>query len=117
NSGVQFRSVVIPHGEMRGYQFDMGIPWWGQVYVESSLRGILVPVEHRMKRVSIIHPDGWNDFVIICKGDHLIGVLNGHVTYDLWDYYAEKTGQIGLQIHNGAPMTVEFKNLEIKKLH
>ena len=115
NSGVQVRSVVIPDG-MRGYQFDMGIPWWGQLYVESTLRGILVPVDDRMKRVKIVHSDGWNDFVIICKGHHMIGELNGEVTYDLVDYYGDETGLIGLQIHAGAPMRVDFKNLVIKEL-
>jgi hypothetical protein len=116
NSGIQLRSTVISDG-MRGYQFDMGIPWWGQLYVESTLRGILAPVEDRMKRVNIVHGDGWNDFVMVCKGNHLIGELNGDVTYDVVDYYGDRTGLIGLQIHAGAPMTVGFKNLTIKELH
>ena len=116
NSGVQVRSEVIPDG-MKGYQFDMGVPWWGQLYVESSMRGILAPVDDRMKRVNIIRLNDWNDFVIVCKGDHLIGKLNGEVTYDFVDYYGDRTGLIGLQLHAGAPMTVEFKNLEIKELH
>ena len=113
---MQVRSEVIPDG-MRGYQFDMGIPWWGQLYVESSMRGILAPVDDRMKRVNVVRPNDWNDFVIVCKGDHLIGKLNGEVTYDFVDYYGDTTGLIGLQIHEGAPMTVEFKNLEIKELN
>jgi len=116
NSGIQLRSAVVPDG-MQGYQFDMGNPWWGQLYVESTLRGILAPVEDRMKRVNIVHADGWNDFVMICSGSHLIGELNGQVTYDFIDYYGEKSGLIGLQIHEGAPMTVEFKGIEIKELH
>jgi hypothetical protein len=116
NSGVQVRSEIISDG-MKGYQFDMGIPWWGQLYVESSMRGILAPVDDRMKRVNIVSPNDWNDFVIVCKGDHLIGKLNGNVTYDFVDYYDDTTGLIGLQIHAGAPMTVEFKNLEIRELH
>ena len=116
NSGVQLRSKVISDG-MQGYQFDMGIPWWGQLYVESTMRGILAPVEDRMKRVNIAHTDGWNDFVMVCRGNHLIGELNGEITYDMVDYYGPRTGLIGLQIHAGAPMTVGFKNLKIKELH
>lgn len=116
NSGVQFRSAVIPDG-MRGYQFDMGIPWWGHLYVESTMRGIVVPVDDRMKRVKLIHPDGWNEFVIVCKGNHVIGELNGVVTYDFVDYYGDRTGLIGLQIHAGAPMEVKFKDLKIKELN
>ncbi len=116
NSGIQLRSTVISDG-MKGYQFDMGIPWWGQLYVESSLRGILAPVEDRMKRVNLAHGDGWNDFVMVCSGHHLIGELNGEVTYDVVDYYGDTTGLIGLQIHAGAPMTAGFKNLKIQELH
>jgi hypothetical protein len=116
NSGVQLRSVVIPDG-MRGYQFDMGIPWWGQLFVENSMRGLLVPVGDRMKRVDLIHANGPNDFIAVCSGNHLIGVLNGEVTYDLVDYYGDRTGLIGLQIHAGAQMKVEFKDLKIKELH
>jgi hypothetical protein len=115
NSGVQLRSRVIPGG-MKGYQYDMGIPWWAQLYVESSMRGILSPVDDRMKRVNLVHTEGWNDFVIVCRGNHLIGELNGAVTFDIVDYYGDKTGLIGLQIHAGAPMTVGFKNLQIKEL-
>lgn len=115
NSGIQVRSSVIPDG-MKGYQFDVGIPWWGQLYSESTQRGILGPVEDRMKRIKLVHTDGWNDFTIICKGNHLIGELNGEVTYDLVDYYGEKTGRIGLQIHVGSPMRIEFRDLEIKEL-
>jgi 3-keto-disaccharide hydrolase len=116
NSGVQVRSAVISDG-MLGYQFDMGVPWWGQLYVESSMRGILAPVDDRMKRYHLIHTNDWNQFVIICKGNHLIGELNGEITFDFVDYYGDKTGSIGLQIHAGAPMTVAFKNLEINELH
>jgi len=115
NSGIQVRSSVIPDG-MKGYQFDVGIPWWGQLYAESTQRGILVPVDSLTKRMKLVHTDGWNDFTVICKGNHLIGELNGDVTYDLVDYYGDKTGRIGLQIHVGSPMKVEFRDLQIKEL-
>ena len=101
---------------MRGYQFDVGVPWWGQIYGESTQRGILVPVDDRQKRTALVRADGWNDVVLICKGNHLIGTLNGQVTYDLVDYYGEKSGLIGLQIHAGAEMRVEFKDLQVREL-
>jgi len=115
NSGIQVRSAVIPDG-MRGYQFDVGVPWWGQIYGESTQRGILVPVDDRQKRTALVRADGWNDVVLICKGNHLIGTLNGQVTYDLVDYYGDKSGLIGLQIHAGAEMRVEFKDLQVREL-
>jgi len=115
NSGIQVRSAVISDG-MRGYQYDVGVPWWGQIYSESTARGILVPVDDRMKRAALARADGWNDFILICKGHHLIGMLNGQVTYDLVDYYGDPTGLIGLQIHAGAAMRVVFKDLRVREL-
>jgi len=115
NSGIQVRSAVVPDG-MRGYQYDVGIPWWGHIYGESTPRGILVPVDDRMRRVGLLRQDGWNDVIIICKGNHVIGTLNGTVVYDLVDYYGDKTGLIGLQIHAGAFMRVAFKDLRVREL-
>jgi hypothetical protein len=115
NSGIQVRSAVISDG-MRGYQYAVGIPWWGQIYGESTTRGILVPVDDRLKRTGLVRQDGWNDYIIICKGNHVIGTLNGQVTYDLVDYYGDKTGLIGLQIHAGAFLRVAFKDLRIREL-
>jgi hypothetical protein len=69
-----------------------------------------------MKRTALVHADGWNDFVAICKGNHVIGTLNGQVTYDLVDYYGDATGLIGLQIHAGASMKVAFKDIRLREL-
>jgi hypothetical protein len=65
----------------------------------------------------IVHADGWNDFIIVCRGNHMIGELNGEITYDIVDYFGDKSGLIGLQLHAGAPMTVGFQNLQIQELH
>ena len=115
NSGIQIRSQVIPQG-MRGYQVDIGDPWWGHLYVESTQRGILVPVGDRQKRRELVRSNDWNDFVIVCRNSHILSLLNGEVTADLVDYYGEKTGRIGLQIHVGPPMKVDFRDLLIKVL-
>ena len=115
NSGIQIRSQVIPQG-MRGYQVDIGDPWWGHLYVEGTQRGILVPVSDRKKRAELVRANDWNDFVIVCRNDHILSELNGEVTADLVDYYGERTGRIGLQIHVGPPMKVEFRNVLIKVL-
>jgi hypothetical protein len=46
-------------------------------------------------------------------------VLNGVVVLDLTDLddkARSAKGLIGLQIHAGAPMRIEFRNLRVKKL-
>jgi len=115
NSGIQVRSEVIPEG-MRGYQIDIGDPWWGHLYAESTQRGILIPVADRKKRMQLVRADDWNDFVIVYRNEHILAQLNNEVTADLIDYYGEKTGKIGLQIHVGPPMKVEYRNIQIKVL-
>jgi len=61
----------------------------------------------------------WNDMVIIAKGNRLQHFLNGKLTADVTDAdptIAPKSGVIGLQLHQGPPMTIEFKNVRLKTL-
>ncbi len=63
-----------------------------------------------------IKPGEWNDYVIIAKGNHLQHFINGKQTVDVIDETAvgAKTGKLGLQLHKGAPMTVQFKEMMLK---
>ena len=36
NSGIQFRSEVLPNGHVKGYQADIGAGWWGKLYEEEG---------------------------------------------------------------------------------
>ena len=40
NSGVQFHSELLPGGEVKGPQADVGAGWWGKLYEEHG-RGLL----------------------------------------------------------------------------
>lgn len=61
----------------------------------------------------------WNEIVIIAKGNHLQHFINGKLTADVIDTDPEKgaaSGVIALQLHQGPPMTVQFKDLRLKTL-
>jgi hypothetical protein len=61
----------------------------------------------------------WNDYIIIAKGNHLQHFINGVQTIDCIDNDEKGrslSGIIALQIHAGAPMIVEFKNIRIKEM-
>lgn len=61
----------------------------------------------------------WNDFVVIARGNHVQHFLNGVLTADVTDTdpaFAPKSGVIALQLHKGKPMTIQFKNVELKVL-
>jgi hypothetical protein len=65
-----------------------------------------------------IVPEGWNDYVIIAKGNHLQHFINGMPTADVTDEQeakAAKSGVLALQIHVGPPMQVQFKDIRIKQ--
>ena len=66
---------------------------------------------------AIVKKGDWNQFEITCKGDHITIVLNGMTTVDIIDPRGAKEGIIALQLHTGDPMRVQFKDIEIKKLH
>jgi len=140
NSGVQYRSRVVKpsYWVVSGYQADMenGKSYTGNVYEEKG-RGTMAQRGEKVlwgadgkKQVvgsvgdaaaieASIKKDGWNDYTIIAKGNHIVQILNGHVTVDLTDEEdakAAKSGIVALQIHAGHPMMCQFKNIRIKSL-
>jgi len=63
--------------------------------------------------------DGWNEFHLIIRGNVLIHILNGHVMAVVIDDDAKNRrfdGLIGVQVHVGPPMKVEFRNFRLKTL-
>jgi hypothetical protein len=72
---------------------------------------------------------GWNEYRIIAQGNHIVHYLNGHQTIELIDRDkvtnpddprdtkgAAREGLLALQIHQGPPMVVQFKDIRIKNL-
>jgi len=61
----------------------------------------------------------WNEIVVIAEGNHLRHYINGKLSADVTDTDATRgaaSGIIALQPHAGQPMTVEFKNVQLKTL-
>ena len=64
-------------------------------------------------------PGKWNDFRIVAEGNRLRHYLNGVLAADVIDddpSQASSAGVLALQLHQGPPMTVEFKDLQLKSL-
>lgn len=143
NSGVQYRSKIVDPANfvLSGYQadFEYGTTYSGILYEERA-RGILA---QRGQKVTVkpgeeagkfklevtgetgksddiqasIKKDEWNDYKIVVKGNHLQHFINGHLTIDVTDETPEgaKSGVLGLQLHAGDPMTVQFRKVELTK--
>ena len=115
NSGIQYRSFT--HGKkIIGYQADIGKGYWGDLYDEHR-RDLLVKADTNTLR-HMLKEDGWNSYIIRCKGNHHQLYINGVKTVD----YIEKNpkvptkGIIAVQIHSGGKAKVEFKNITIDTL-
>jgi hypothetical protein len=62
--------------------------------------------------------DGWNKVDLIIRGHMMIQMVNGQVLSVLIDDDPARIrrGLLGLQLHGGSPMKVEFRNLRIKSI-
>jgi hypothetical protein len=81
-------------------------------------RGQLGALEGGDALKAFIKQDDWNQFQVVARGNVLVHILNGHVTALFLDDDAagrSMKGLLGLQIHTGPPMKVEFRNIWLKE--
>lgn len=144
NSGIQFRSKVLDAATfvVGGYQCDMDFtrPYLGMLYEEKG-RGIMMKPGEKIRittgadgkhavevLATLSTPEAvaaaykkseWNDLVIIAEGNHIRQWLNGTLTADALDLdepRAAKSGVLAFQLHVGPPMTIQYKNIQLKTL-
>jgi hypothetical protein len=109
NSGIQFRSVPLEDGEMRGPQADIGAGWWGKLYEENG-RGLL----DKAGAEEFVKADEWNEYVVEATGPQVRIWINGKIATDYTDDKLARRGVIGLQIHSGGPMEIRFKDVKLE---
>ena len=138
NSGIQYRSKEVEEWVMSGYQadFEAGETYSGILYEEKG-RGILAQrgqktvvgdngkptvagsVGNSKEIQAAIKKEDWNEYHIIARGYHFIHKINGVTTVEVTDEDADKrveSGLLALQLHAGPPMTVHFKDIQLKRL-
>jgi len=150
NSGVQYRSKEFDKWRIAGYQADIleDLNLLGFLYHEGG-RGFLatlgdltvVDAQGQKKVIGNVNDKkalaeagfykakDWNEFLIVCQGNHISHYLNGFQTIELIDNDravnpddpkdqkgSARTGLLALQLHAGPPMAVEFKDIRIKKI-
>ncbi len=138
NSGIQFRSTQHEDGHLSGYQADIDRSgkFIGITYSEKTGRGILCQRGERTtirskkdrdvekvadpdELLSKINMDGWNEMEVHADGNRMTVKINGNVTSEVIDEEAGQfsaKGVVGLQIHVGPPMKIEFKDIMLKRL-
>ncbi len=66
-----------------------------------------------------IKSEDWNEVHLIVKGNHLLHYVNGILMSDVTDLdkvNGKSEGWLGVQVHVGPPMKVEYRNIRIKNL-
>ena len=66
-----------------------------------------------------IHAEEWNTCHLIVKGNHLQHFINGILMSDVTDndnVNGKSEGLLGVQVHVGPPMKVEYRNIRLKQL-
>jgi hypothetical protein len=143
NSGINYRSSVVPDAvtpdnkfAMRGYQFDIdgANRYTGNNYEEKgrlflAVRGQMTRVVGTRKPIILsnlgdsqelgkVPTDGWNSVHLIIRGRVLVHTCNGRVlsiTVDDDDAHWSADGLLGVQVHVGGPMKVEYRNWTLKQ--
>jgi hypothetical protein len=120
NSGIQFRSIELtdPKYGCKGYQADMADKrYTGILHFEGGKIIVADVKEDEMKQHYT--PGEWAEYVITADGPHIKQEINGYTTIDYTEPDGDespKEGILGLQLHTGQKMKVEFKDIEIKEL-
>lgn len=68
---------------------------------------------------TLIKSENWNTFHLIVKGNHLQHYINGVLMSDVTDddpANRKMKGLLGVQVHVGPPMKVQYRNLMLKNL-
>ena len=143
NSGINYRSVVVPDTvtpankfAMRGYQCDIDgrNSLTGNNYEEKgrlflALRGqvtrvvggrppILVSSVGENKELAGFLTTDWNSAHLAARGNVLVHMINGHLMSMVIDDDPPNRpadGLIGVQVHVGGPMKVEYRNWRLKQ--
>ena len=138
NSGLQYRSAPLPEigpFVLTGYQCDVvqnRNDYNGMLYEERGRRilahtGEKVVVDPTgqpwvvgsVGAIKNFAPDEWHDYRVLVIGNHHQHWIDGVMTADVVDHDEKGRrldGLVGVQVHVGPPMKVQFKNWRVKTL-
>ncbi|NNJ27187.1 3-keto-disaccharide hydrolase [Alienimonas chondri] len=141
NSGVQYRAEVFDEDQfrVRGPQADIdSSPKYSGIHYSEQARGI-VALRGQMTKVvpggkkgvnqfvgtcgdpatlqKKFVKDGWNEYRIVADGPTMSHYINGQLMSRVTDTRPDRetAGVIALQLHQGPPMVVRFKDVTIKR--
>lgn len=142
NSGIYCRARHREPGEKRAdpvfaWQADIDekhewtgviMEWTGRERLAN--RGEKVVIDERGQRIVVaslgdpaglaskVKANDWNEYAITARGGHIVLKINDVIMSELQDNDPQraKRGLLALQVHTGAPMQVQFKDIVLRKL-
>jgi hypothetical protein len=144
NTGIFYRCILVSEEELliNGYQMDIDftpwLHWTGGLYDERGYKSYGKLLSFSGQRAWIDGDDGrlevqrfqdadtlvaamkknaWQRYTVVAKGGRLIHRIDDQVYSDvILDAPQRSDGFLAFQLHEGAAMTAEFKNVRIKAL-
>lgn len=142
NSGIYYRARKRPPGQAKGEalvgtQADLSADGrWTGVIMEYTLREILAERGQKVmisatgqkqlvaslgepgRLLEAVKADQWNDYTVRAQGGHVTLQINGVAMSELEDQDPKRLvrGWLGLQVHTGPPMRVQFKDIYLQRL-
>ena len=137
NSGLQYRGAMLPEVGLdivSGYQCDIvanNPDYNGMLYEERGRRilahtGEKVTIDPQGRswivgrmEVKSFAPGEWHEYRVLVRGNHHQHWIDGHPTADLLDFDEQGRsldGVLGVQVHVGPAMKIQFKDFRIRHL-
>jgi 3-keto-disaccharide hydrolase len=138
NSGLQYRSVPFPNAGpyvLTGYQCDIvttNDEYDGMLYDErgrrilaqSGTRVVIDPSNEKwivgtVGQIKHFPAGEWHEYQVIVRGNHHLHRIDGHTTVEVFDHDPKGRrleGLLGVQVHVGPAMKVQFKDWRLKDL-
>ncbi len=115
DSGFYFRCDPVKGGvSVHGFQVEIDSSQeTGGLYETGGRAWVVKPSKEEIPKKKYA-PGKWSVLELTAKGGHVVVKINGVITAELKDDPGRKEGHIGLQLHGGQDMHVEFKDLEVK---
>ncbi|MDP6526684.1 MAG: DUF1080 domain-containing protein [Kiritimatiellia bacterium] len=117
NSGFYFRSQRVEHAvAVAGFQAEInpGGQDVGGLYETQGRAWVIKPPAAVIKKA--FKAGDWNEMTVEAVGKDVTVYLNGAKTSELKNDKGRLKGVFGLQLHGGAEMYIEFRNIRIKEL-
>ena len=113
NSGLYFRVDKVKSGVMvHGFQAEIDPDKdAGGLYETGGRAWVVKPTPEDVKKWYV--PNAWNEMSVSAHGRRIVVHVNGRRTAELKNDKGRTEGYIGVQLHGGQDMHVEFRSIEL----